>query len=77
MKSIVIEICMGTSCYLLGTQDLLGVIEGLSKERRAKVEVIGATCLNTCGKGPNIKINGIVLSNIMPETLLQILNDNV
>jgi NADH:ubiquinone oxidoreductase subunit E len=71
-----IEICMGTSCHLLGAQDLIDMIETLPDETKAKIILKGATCLQSCGKGPNIRVNGLVLSNMTPERLLQIIEDN-
>lgn len=76
-KILVIEICMGTSCHLLGAQDLIETIESLPIDIKDKIEVKGATCLQACGKGPNIKVNGLVLSDITPERLLQIIDDNL
>ena len=70
------EICMGTSCHLLGAQDLIDVIETLPAETKAKIVLTGATCLQSCGKGPSIRVNGLVLSNMTPERLLQIIEDN-
>ena len=72
-----IEICMGTSCHLLGAQDLLEVIEALPPEKKDKIELLGANCLSSCGKGPNIRLNGLVLSNMTPERLQQIIEDNL
>jgi NADH:ubiquinone oxidoreductase subunit E len=76
-KLLEIEICMGTSCHLLGAQDLMEVIETLPAEKKAMVELKGAICLESCGKGPNIKVNGLVLCNMTPERLLQIIDDNL
>ena len=77
MNRLVIEVCVGTSCYLLGAQDLLQAIEELPAEQLGKVEIIGVTCLKNCGKGPNIRINGTVYSGVTPERLLQVIDDNL
>ncbi|VBB06238.1 Hypothetical protein LUCI_1454 [Lucifera butyrica] len=77
MQTLVIEVCMGTSCYLLGAQDLMEAIEELPPEKRTRIELKGISCLKNCGKGPNIRINGIVLTNVTPEQLLQIVDDNL
>lgn len=74
MQTIVIEICVGSACYLLGAQDLLEMIEGLPPEIKEKVDLRGASCLKACGKGPNIKVNGELMSNITPEKLFEIIN---
>lgn len=77
MGRLIVEICAGTSCYLLGSQDLIDAIETLPVEKREKIELRGVSCLKACGKGPNVRINHIVLSNMTPERLLQILDDNI
>ena len=76
MEPLVVEICAGTSCYLLGSQDLIDAVETLPPEKRSKIELRGITCLKACGRGPNVRIRGVVLSNMTPERLLQILEDN-
>ena len=77
MEQLVVEICAGTSCYLLGSQDLIDAIESLPLEKRARIDLQGASCLKACGNGPNVRIKGVVLSNMTPERLLQILDDNL
>ena len=77
MAQLVIEICAGTACYLLGSQDLIDAVETLPPEKRAKIDLRGVSCLTSCGRGPNVRLNGVVLSNMTPERLLQIIEDNI
>lgn len=77
MKKLLIEICIGTSCHLLGSQDLIDALEELSDEVKNNIDVQGVTCLKSCGKGPNIRINGIVVPNVTPEQLIEIVQDNL
>ena len=74
---LTVEICMGTSCHLMGNQDLLAVIDALPAEQRQLIEVKGVTCFKNCGKGPNVKINGTLLINANPEILLETLQNNL
>ena len=74
---LTVEICLGTSCHLLGNQDLMAVIDALPAEQRQQIEVKGVTCFKNCGKGPNIKINGIFLTPATPELLLEVLQSNL
>lgn len=76
-QQLKIEVCMGTSCHLLGAQDLVEVIEALPQDKKDKIELLGANCLSSCGKGPNIRLNGLVLSDMTPERLLKIIEDNL
>lgn len=74
---LTVEICMGTSCHLMGTQDLIDVLEALPSDQRRQIEIKGVTCFKNCGKGPNIRINGELLSNATPESLLELLQANL
>ena len=74
---VVVEICMGTACHLMGTQGLMDVLDSLPQDMRRCIEVKGITCLNSCGKGPNIKINGSLLTNLTPDALLDALQDSL
>lgn len=70
MQAVFVEICVGTSCYLLGSQDLLQVIEMLPEEKRKQIHLTEATCFPDCRKGPTVRINGDMLSGVTPEYLL-------
>ena len=74
---VTVEICMGTSCHLLGSQDLLDAIEALPSEQRQLIEVKGITCFKSCGKGPNVKINGVLRNGVTPDILLEALQNNL
>jgi NADH:ubiquinone oxidoreductase subunit E len=74
---LTVEICMGTSCHLMGTQDLIDVLEALPSDQRRQIEIKGVTCFKNCGKGPNIRINGELLSDATPESLLELLQANL
>ncbi|MPL84284.1 hypothetical protein SDC9_30249 [bioreactor metagenome] len=76
MHSLTIEICVGSACYLLGAQDLLEMIEGLPPAIRSKIDLRGASCLKACGKGPNLKINGELISDVTPEKLMEIIHNH-
>lgn len=74
---LTVEICMGTSCHLMGTQDLMDVLDALPAEQRKLLEIKGVTCFKKCGKGPNVRINGELLENATPELLLEVLQANL
>ena len=77
MDKILVEICAGTSCYLLGSQDLIDAVETLSADKRQNIDLRGVSCLCSCGKGPNVRVNGVVLRNMTPDRLLQVIHDNL
>jgi len=77
VKSLMIEICVGTSCHLLGSQDLFHVVEALPIHRQAKIDLRGVACLQCCRKGPSVRIDGLVLTEMTPDRLLGVINDNL
>lgn len=74
---LLIELCLGTSCHLMGAQDIIDAVETLPADKRARIDLRGVTCLKTCRKGPNVRVNGVILSEMTPERLLAIIADNL
>lgn len=74
-KELIVENCIGTSCHLLGAEDLLDAVKRLPPEIQNKTDICAVTCLQHCGKGPNVRINGQVLTKMTPERLLQVIQD--
>jgi NADH:ubiquinone oxidoreductase subunit E len=74
---LTVELCMGTACHLMGTQDLMDALDSLPAEMRLQIEVKGITCYKNCGKGPNVKINGELLNNATPEKLKEVLQEKL
>ena len=74
---LTVEICMGTSCHLMGTQDLMDILDALPADQRRQIEIKGVTCFKNCGKSPNIRINGELMGNVTPELLLEVLQNNL
>ncbi len=74
MEKVKVEFCTGTSCHLMGGHELkLYLTE--HKEFEGKIELVAQTCLGNCGKGPNIKINDTLYSNMNVVKLEEILYD--
>lgn len=70
---ITVEICIGTSCHLMGVQDLMAVLDSLPDSQRNQIELKAVTCFKSCGKGPNVRINGELINNATPDRLLEFL----
>ena len=66
---VVVDICVGTACHLLGSQDLFAVIDTVPEQQRQWIELYEMECLPCCGKGPNVQINGKVHSQVTPDRL--------
>lgn len=63
MEKVRLEICCGTTCYMLGAAKLMNMETLLPDEFRDRVEVVGVPCLNACVsesicRAPFVQING-------------------
>lgn len=74
MKKITVEICVGTSCYVMGASELMMVQEDLTPEQREMVDFKGATCMDTCmnsdcGRAPFVRIDHEILTEVTVASL--------
>lgn len=69
--SIIIKVCMGSSCFIRGNAENLAYIEKFIKNNNldAQVELIGQRCENNCSTGPNIMINNKTYNNVNLQQL--------
>ena len=77
MKKVKVEICRGTSCHLLGSQDLIEAVESLPVDRRVQIDLGTIDCLKSCRQGPNVRIDGTVFSEMSAEKLLSLLAEQI
>jgi len=61
---IVIEICMGSSCFARGNRELVPLIKEFIEKNKldCKLQLKGCLCQQNCKNGPNVKINGKAFS---------------
>ncbi len=74
MEKIQLEICCGTTCYMLGASRLLNIENELPDELRDKVDVRALPCLGLCNDkelagAPYVKINGEVMEKATSERI--------
>lgn len=76
----VINVCLGTACYVKGAQS---VMDKISNELNINVgettedklfTLDGARCVGACGLAPVMTIDGKVYGNVTPETVPGILS---
>lgn len=77
MATLIIEVCLGTSCHLMGSQAIMNAIETLPSAQRTQIDLRGVTCLKSCRKGPTVRINGVVLAEMTPDRLLAVIADSL
>ena len=70
-----LQICQGTTCYVMGAARLAPLATQLPEDLRGRVRVTGCRCLGLCrdgafGGAPYVMIDGEVLAAVTPESLL-------
>lgn len=76
MNIVKVEICQGTSCHLLGSQELVEAVNSLPASRLEQIELCTVDCLKSCRRGPNVSINGTVFSGLTPDQLVAMLEEH-
>ena len=74
MKKMELEICCGTTCYMLGANRLLNIENEMPPQLRGKANVKAVTCLGICNDrelagAPYVKLNGEVIENATAEKI--------
>lgn len=79
---IKVEICCGTTCYMLGGADLMGLDGMIPEEWKDAVEIAGVPCLSACVAGelcqaPYVRINGTVMEKATVERVMDELRNRI
>jgi len=82
MKKIKVEICVGTTCYILGAAELQELERFLPDELRDQVEVTGVTCLGSCkagsyGQAPFVRVNGELLAQATVGSIVELIKHHL
>ncbi|MGE5399196.1 MAG: NADH-dependent [FeFe] hydrogenase, group A6 [Ignavibacteriales bacterium] len=74
-----ISVCVGTSCYLKGSQDLLHkLIDHIDDNNlQEKVDVKATFCLEQCDRGPSVTINGHTLEKCSLEMACGVISEEL
>ncbi len=61
-----IEICVGSSCFVKGSNELVEMLKKYLEEKKLedKVQLKGAFCMGQCAKGLGIRVDGKLLENV-------------
>lgn len=74
MEKIIVKICSGTTCFVMGGNYLNDVAEMIEAKYGDKVLVLGSPCLEQCSnshsKAPFAKINDDIISEVTPEKIM-------
>lgn len=76
MKKIEVKVCLGTTCFVMGSSNLQGLTDVIPNKYGDKVEVTGSPCLGVCStkwefsKAPYVKVNEEVVQEATVEKVL-------
>lgn len=73
-----ITICIGSSCHLRGSREIIGKLEKLVSENslQDEVELKGSFCMGQCQKGVCVTVDG-ELHSLSPDDMEEFFNSHV
>ena len=73
-----VTICIGSSCHLKGSRQVVGTLQYLVNEKglQEKVELAGAFCMGDCVHGVNVTVDGERYS-VQPETVKEFFEQQI
>lgn len=80
-EKVKVEICLGTTCFILGSSELLQLSQHLDPELNEKIEIVHHGCMRYCldqnyGHAPFVRINGdIIVSRATIESVREELEE--
>jgi len=78
MKKIMVKICNGTTCFVMGAAKFQNFEERIPSVLRGHVDVRAQTCLNLCknnefSKSPYVIVDFEVVSEATPEKVIEVI----
>lgn len=74
-----IKICVGSSCHLKGSYDILKRLEQLIKDNNLEEKVVlkASFCLGNCTNGVSMQVDGELVDNANVNTIDGIFNTKI
>lgn len=82
MEKVSIEICLGTTCFVMGASKLQDLESSLPPQFKGRVDIKAATCLELCNdktfmKAPFVKVDGEIISEATVEKVLKAIESKI
>lgn len=76
---MVVSVCIGSSCHLKGSYDIINTFKSLIEEKHLedKVELAAAFCLGKCIDGVTIKVNNELITGVNTQNMHEIFEKHV
>ena len=74
-----VTVCVGSSCHLKGSYDVLQTIKRLIEENKLedKIELKASFCLGNCSNGVSVTVDNELLRDVKPENVEQIFKEQI
>ncbi|MFI3322738.1 MAG: NAD(P)H-dependent oxidoreductase subunit E [Rikenellaceae bacterium] len=84
-RKLVVKICTGTLCYVMGGAELQALDEHLSEEIQEQLDIIGAPCLEHCNcceeneepKAPFVEVGDKVIAKASIEKVVAAIKEEL
>ena len=82
-KKISVKVCLGTTCFVMGSSNLQELIEAVPKKYGERVEVEGVPCLGLCSidwefsKAPYVKVDEEIIKEATVEKVLSAIDKKI
>ena len=82
-RKISVKVCLGTTCFVMGSANLQELIEIIPKKYGDKVDVCGVPCLGLCSidwefsKAPYVKVDDEVVKEATVEKVLKVVDEKL
>ena len=82
-KKISVKVCLGTTCFVMGSSNLQELIDTVPAKYGNKVDVSGVPCLGLCSidwefsKAPYVKVDDEIIKEATVEKVLSAIDEKI
>ena len=82
-KKISVKVCLGTTCFVMGSSNMQELLDIVPRKYGDKVEVMGVPCLGMCSinwefsKAPYVKVDDDLVSEATVEKVLAAIEEKL
>lgn len=76
MAKIEVKVCLGTTCFVMGSSNLQGLTELIPEKYGEEVTITGSPCLGMCSssmeysKAPYVKVADVIVQDATVEKVV-------
>lgn len=77
---VIVQVCVGSSCHLKGSETIVEMLEAAIKEHHVEDEVVltGSFCIGKCNRvGVTVQVNDDIHVGVTPESFREFFKENV